>query len=100
LVKSAIGENGHYHAEREACMTIRKLALIALAAIVSSPAAADDIADFYRGKELQIIIRANPGGNYDAYSRLLGRHIVKHIPGSPTVVARNMPGGGGLTALN
>jgi len=81
-------------------MTIRKLALIALAAIVSSPAAADDIADFYRGKELQIIIRANPGGNYDSYSRLLGRHIVKHIPGSPTVVARNMPGGGGLTALN
>jgi tripartite-type tricarboxylate transporter receptor subunit TctC len=81
-------------------MIVRKLVLTTFAMIVSSLAAADEIADFYRGKELQIIIRANPGGNYDTYSRLLGRHIVKHIPGNPTAVPRNMPGGGGLTALN
>lgn len=72
------------------------------AGAASSTLAADDeaIADFYRGKQLRIVIRAEPGGNYDIYSRLLGRYITRHIPGNPTVVPVNMPGGGGMTALN
>lgn len=64
------------------------------------PAAADPIADFYRGKDIQFIIRTGPGGGYDLYSRLLGRHIGKHVPGNPGFVAVNMPGGGGITAAN
>ncbi len=62
--------------------------------------AADPIADFYRGKQIKLIIRAGPGGNYDTYSRILGRYIVRFLPGNPKPVPINMPGGGGLTALN
>src|SRR5262245_31357761 len=68
--------------------------------VAAAPAAADPIEDFYRGKQLRIYIRAAPGGNYDVYSRVLGRHIARFIPGNPTVVPVNMPGGGGLVALN
>src|SRR4029077_5154284 len=45
-------------------------------------------------------IRTGVGGSYDSYSRLLGRHIGKHIPGNPAVVPINMPGGGGIRAAN
>jgi tripartite-type tricarboxylate transporter receptor subunit TctC len=65
-----------------------------------APAIADAIADFYRGKQIRIYIRAAPGGNYDTYSRVLGRHISRHIPGNPSVLPINMPGGGGIVALN
>src|ERR1700761_6751667 len=66
----------------------------------AATAQADDVADFYRGKEIYIYIRAAPGGNYDVYSRLLGRYISRYIPGHPGVLPINMPGGGGLVALN
>jgi tripartite-type tricarboxylate transporter receptor subunit TctC len=49
---------------------------------------------------VRIIIRAAPGGNYDLYSRLLVRHLIRYIPGRPTALPENMPGGSGLTALN
>src|SRR5919201_366037 len=61
---------------------------------------ADPVADFYRGKQISLIIRAAPGGNYDTYMRLLGRHMMRHIPGNPTELPQNMPGAGGLVALN
>ena len=63
-------------------------------------AQADPVADFYRGKQLQFIIRTPVGGDYDSYSRMVARHIGKHIPGRPSVVAINMPGGGGIIAAN
>ena len=69
-------------------------------ASIAGTAAADPVADFYKGKQMQFIIRSNVGGGYDQYSRLLGRHIVKHIPGNPTMLPVNMPGGGGLQAAN
>src|SRR6202051_2527233 len=72
----------------------------ALAALAAAPALAEPIADFYRGKQLKLYIRAAPGGNYDVYSRLLGRHLVRFLPGGPGVLPINMPGGGGLVALN
>lgn len=76
------------------------LLFVALTALAPTIAAADPVADFYRGKELKFVIRANPGGNYDAYTRVLARHLVNHIPGQPKALSMNMPGGGGLTALN
>jgi tripartite-type tricarboxylate transporter receptor subunit TctC len=78
----------------------RALAALIAALAAASPAAADPIADFYRGKQIRMYIRAAPGGNYDVYSRILGRHISRFIPGNPLVVPVNMPGGGGLVALN
>src|SRR4051794_19738003 len=81
---------------------VRCLALAApvIAAFVALSARADPVEDFYRGKQIRIVIRAAPGGNYDLYSRLLARHIVRFIPGNPTTIPVNMPGGSGLTALN
>lgn len=77
---------------------------VAVAAVLSlcgvPTAIAEPIADFYYGKQIKVVIRAAPGGNYDLYSRLLIRHMVRFIPGSPSFVAVNMPGGSGLTALN
>jgi tripartite-type tricarboxylate transporter receptor subunit TctC len=66
----------------------------------SSPSAADPVADFYAGKQIQMIIRSTAGTSYDTYARLLGTHMVKHIPGKPTIVPVNMPGAGGLKAAN
>jgi tripartite-type tricarboxylate transporter receptor subunit TctC len=76
------------------------LAAPLIAAFVALPAWADPVEDFYRGKQIRIVIRAAPGGNYDLYSRLLARHIVRFIPGHPTAIPVNMPGGSGLTTLN
>ncbi|HEY3642053.1 MAG TPA: hypothetical protein VGL31_13225 [Xanthobacteraceae bacterium] len=82
----------------------RLLAGLAIAVLAAAsafvPAAAEPVADFYRGKQIKIYVRAAPGGNYDIYSRLLGRHIARFLPGNPTVLPINMPGGGGLVALN
>jgi tripartite-type tricarboxylate transporter receptor subunit TctC len=74
-----------------------------MATAVAQPFAAahaDSVADFYKGKQMRFIIRSDPGGSYDLYSRMIGRHIVKHIPGNPTMLPVNMPGGGGLLAIN
>jgi tripartite-type tricarboxylate transporter receptor subunit TctC len=73
---------------------------VAAVAILAVPAAAEPVAEFYKGKQIRVVIRAAPGGNYDLYSRLLIRHMVRHIPGQPTGLPVNMPGGSGLTALN
>src|SRR3954452_24175402 len=71
-----------------------------LAMIGSFPAMADDVGDFYKGKQMRMIVRTTAGGDYDQYSRLLARFIGKHIPGNPSIVVVNMPGGGGITAAN
>jgi tripartite-type tricarboxylate transporter receptor subunit TctC len=61
---------------------------------------AGDVDDFYRGKQVNLIVGNGPGGGYDVYARLLARHIGKYIPGNPTVVVQNMPGAGSLRAAN
>jgi tripartite-type tricarboxylate transporter receptor subunit TctC len=61
---------------------------------------AQSAASFYGGKTLKYIIPDGAGGGYDAYSRLLVRHLAEHIPGHPRVVAENMPGAAGLVATN
>ena len=60
----------------------------------------DAIADFYRGKTVNVLIGVGVGGEYDIQARLVARHIGKHIPGNPTVVAQNMTGAGGLRMIN
>jgi tripartite-type tricarboxylate transporter receptor subunit TctC len=62
--------------------------------------ATEPIAEFYKGKQLTVLVRTTVGGGYDTLSRLVARHISKHVPGSPATVVMNMPGGGGIQAAN
>ncbi len=75
---------------------IAAVALLAAAA----PAAADDVADFYRGKTVTFVVGHEAGTGFDVYARVLQRHLRRHIPGSPGVVVQNMPGVGGIAAAN
>ena len=68
--------------------------------LVAASAAAQTVADFYRGKTLTMLVGTSPGGDYDLRLRMVARHIGRHIPGNPTVVVNNMPGGGGLVVAN
>ncbi|MDB5651574.1 MAG: hypothetical protein JWL62_3094 [Hyphomicrobiales bacterium] len=65
----------------------------------STRANADPIADFYRGKTLRLIVGYAAGGGYDIYGRVFAEFIGKHIPGNPTVIVQNMPGGGSFVAV-
>ena len=73
---------------------------VALGVATMGPAGAQSIADFYKGKTVSLIAGFPPGGGYDAYMRILARHYGRFIPGHPTAVVSNMPGGGSLTAAN
>jgi tripartite-type tricarboxylate transporter receptor subunit TctC len=79
---------------------LRAAALMACIFSASSAVLADPVADFYSGKTITLIISAGTGGGYDTNARLVARHFGKHIPGNPTIVPKNMPGGGHLVAAN
>jgi tripartite-type tricarboxylate transporter receptor subunit TctC len=76
-------------------------ATLALGApFVASPAIAQSVADFYRGKSVRVLIGVGVGGDYDVQARFLARHIGRHIPGAPSAVPENMTGAGGLKMTN
>jgi tripartite-type tricarboxylate transporter receptor subunit TctC len=64
------------------------------------PATAAEGDDFFRGKTMSLVIPIGPGGAYDTYGRLVARFLPKQLPGSPTIIPRNMPGAGGAIASN
>ena len=63
-------------------------------ATATRPAGAQSVADFYRGRNVMLVIGFSVGGGYDLYARLLARHLGKHIPGQPNIVAQNREGAG------
>jgi tripartite-type tricarboxylate transporter receptor subunit TctC len=69
-------------------------------AVTMLPAHAAGPEDFYRGKTVSLVIGYSVGGGYDAYARLLARHLGRHIPGNPSIVAQNMTGAGSLKAAS
>jgi tripartite-type tricarboxylate transporter receptor subunit TctC len=74
-------------------LMLRALALLAL--LVPLPAGAQDaVAQFYRGKQINLYVGSSAGGGYDTYARLLARRFGSYIPGNPTIVPQNMPGAG------
>lgn len=77
-------------------------ALVMSLAAAAHPAAAQaqSEAGFFAGKTVSVIIGFGPGGGYDLSARVLSRHMGKHLPGKPQIIARNMPGGGSLRAAN
>ncbi len=77
------------------------LAFMAMAAgLAIGPAKADPVADFYKGKQVRVVIGTRPGGSYGLYAQITQRHLGRFIPGNPTVVMESRPGAGGLVALN
>ena len=73
--------------------------VIAASALGILPASAQQSVDeFYTGKTITLSIGFAPGGGYDIYGRLVARHLGKHIPGKPSIVAQNMPGAGSMRA--
>ena len=80
----------------------RRVSLLAGCVLAALPMAASaaGVEDFYRGRNVPLIIGYSAGTGYDLYGRLLARFIGRHIPGNPTIVAQNMPGAGSLKAAN
>jgi tripartite-type tricarboxylate transporter receptor subunit TctC len=79
---------------------LMRVCVALLVTVAAGSARADSVADFYRGKTIQIYVGYGAGGGYDAYARLIARHLGRHIPGQPAVVVQNMPGAGSLRAAN
>jgi tripartite-type tricarboxylate transporter receptor subunit TctC len=84
----------------------RNAIVLAAAVLVGMPIAsvrqvrAQSAESFYKGKVLRFMVPAGAGGGYDAYGRLLQRHLADHIPGNPRIVIENMPGASGAIGTN
>jgi len=76
------------------------VAAVAAAIAAASPAKAESVAEFYKGKTIAIVMGTGPGGSFDLYGRTIAEHIVRHIPGNPNVIVEHMPGAGGVIAAN
>jgi tripartite-type tricarboxylate transporter receptor subunit TctC len=79
---------------------VRLACAVAAVALMAAPASAETTEDFYKGKQVRLVIGYASGSGYDLYARFLARHIGKHIPGAPSVVPQNMDGAGSLRAAN
>ena len=75
---------------------IAALAVLALSATTAH--AQDAVAQFYKGRQITVLVGSPPGGGFDIYARLLARHMSKYMPGHPTVIVSNMPGAASNTA--
>jgi tripartite-type tricarboxylate transporter receptor subunit TctC len=88
---------------RFGCRLVSRL-MVAGAALLAGAAPhaarADAVADFYKGKTVKIIVGFGVGGGYDIYARLAAEHLGRFVPGNPTVIVENMPGGGGVRAAS
>jgi tripartite-type tricarboxylate transporter receptor subunit TctC len=71
-------------------LRVATLAALLLGSVVSADAQS----------QVSLLIGTTPGGGYDIYARALARHLGRHLPGHPTVIAKNVPGAGGLTLAN
>jgi len=85
------------------CVSICAVSTVAAALAVvlaTKPVRSAGVEDFYKGKTVSLLIGYSVGGGYDAYGRLVARHLGRHIPGNPSVVPQNMTGAGSLKAAN
>ena len=74
--------------------------VLAGSALVAAPVAAQDVAKFYKGNTVTILMGTGPGGSYDLYAHTIAQHLARHIPGNPTIIVEHMPGHGGANAGN
>jgi tripartite-type tricarboxylate transporter receptor subunit TctC len=80
--------------------TLAALTTALLTATSTTAFAQSDVAEFYRGKTIRLVIGYGTGGGYDVYGKFFARYLGEHIPGKPTVIAQNMPGAGSRSAAN
>lgn len=75
--------------------------LCAVALCAATPAGAqEDVAAFYKGKTVRIVVGTAAGGGYDLFARIVARHLASHIPGGPAIIVQNLPAAGGLVMTN
>jgi tripartite-type tricarboxylate transporter receptor subunit TctC len=75
--------------------------LCAAAVCAATPAVAqEDVAAFYKGKTVRIVVGTAAGGGYDLFARIVARHLAAHIPGQPVIIVQNLPAAGGLVMTN
>lgn len=79
---------------------LARAAGLSLSVLTTGLTVAAHSADYYAGKQIDLLIGADVGGGYDIYGRLLGRHLAKYIPGNPAILPRNMPGAGSAIAAS
>ena len=87
------------------CGTNARVALLSALMVIGSlgvtgQATAQEGGDFFKGKQISVMIGYGPGGGYDVYSRFMARHYGNHVPGNPAVVAQNRPGAGSIRLAN
>jgi tripartite-type tricarboxylate transporter receptor subunit TctC len=73
--------------------------LLAIAACPTS-GEAQTVEEFYRSKSITMLVGGGAGGGYDTYARIFARHLSRHIPGNPNIIAKNMPAAAGLAAAS
>ncbi len=79
----------------------KSLFVLSLLSIFPSLASAqEDVAEFYKGKTVRLLVGIGVGSGYDVNARVLARHMSKHIPGNPNIIVQNQPGAGSLTMTN
>jgi tripartite-type tricarboxylate transporter receptor subunit TctC len=81
------------------CRWIQAVVVLAAFVLGQALARADDVEDFYKGKQINLILSAGAGGGYAQYAFAFAPFFSAHIPGRPNIVVQNMPGGGGLRAM-
>jgi len=81
-------------------LLLRAAALGVAAMLSVPPAAADDVADFYKGKTASLYLGYPPSGAYDIYARLIARYLTKYVPGNPQFIVRYKPGAASLNLVN
>src|SRR5216684_7064606 len=77
------------------------LLVCAVLLCAAAPAGAQgEVAAFYKGKQLRMIVGSAVGGGYDLFARVVARHIGRHIPGHPSIIVQNQPAAGGVVMTN
>jgi tripartite-type tricarboxylate transporter receptor subunit TctC len=84
---------------------IRHCSALAIACGILSVAAANavhaqSVEQFYKGRQISMIVGTAPGGINDITARFVARHLGQYIPGNPTIVVQNQPGAGGIASAN
>jgi tripartite-type tricarboxylate transporter receptor subunit TctC len=88
------------HAAHCPTRSLLAAAICVLACASANVTWAQSVADFYRGRQVTLMVGSSPGGGYDAVARLVARNLGRHIPGNPNIIVQNTPGGGSITMSN